>query len=581
METLITDERNAVQVSKTVTTRPDATTLQYRVEPTAASRARVRLVERLPDPVEESRVVFPTADDPGGWTYRDDSQLVYEVDLSGAAPVETTALVATSLDPDGLATDLAVVDRSDSVTGGGRTVSDGSGTVDTATNGHVSDPAPAESTTSGARGQQRDAPAVGIAETDDLGAVARTTVDATDHGLDVFVARATDSESPSVRVARRLGATVVEPGVDNPDPEAVRTSLAVAARSRSYPGLVVLGDPSRGLQVEESLAAFAASDDAVVEAVTAELQTGTLAGIPAYNEADTVGDVVERAREFVDEVIVVDDGSDDETADRARMAGATVVEHDRNRGYGHALKTLFGAADDRSVDHLVVLDADSQHDPADIPRLLNRQRETGAQLVIGSRFAGDADTAVPIYRRVGLGVIKRLVNVGMGGLFGGDRVTDAQSGFRAYDGAAVASLASTPGTIDDRMGASTDILHHAFANDFGIAEVNTTIDYDVANANTMNPVRHGLMVVSSITTTLERERPVAVLGAPGALVVLLGLVGGFTALSATATTGTAPFGLVLLSALLLVVGTPSMMAAVVLHALKMRVGGQRPGHGTP
>ncbi len=188
---------------------------------------------------------------------------------------------------------------------------------------------------------------------------------------------------------------------------------------------------------------------------------------------------------------------------------------------------------------------------------------------------------MPLYRRVGLGVIKTLVNVGMGGLFGGDRVTDAQSGFRAYDGAAVASLASSPETIDDRMGASTDILHHAFANDFEIAEVHTTMDYDVANANTMNPVRHGLMVVSSIADTLERERPVAVLGVPGAVVVLLGLLVGFTALSTTATSGSVPFGLVVLSGVLLVVGGPALIASMVLYSLKTRVGGRRPGRGTP
>jgi len=576
METLITDDRNAVVVAKSVTSGPKAVTVRYCVESVTSSDTRIKLVEHLPEPVEQSRVVFPTEDDPGDWEYLDGGRLAYEVELSRSDTVETAATVARATDPDGLTTDVTVVDPGEDNERGQTVASDGFGPVGLVTNGQGERHRAPEFDA-----LERTAPAVGVVAADDVGAVAETTVAATDRGLDVFVVGDAESESSSVRVARRLGATKVDTGIDDPDEDAMRTSLAVAARSRSYPGVVVVTDPSRGIDVDGSLSAFESTERTVVPAVTPVTRPTTVAGIPAYNEADTVGTVVEEASAFVDEVVVVDDGSTDGTADRAREAGATVVEHGRNRGYGHALKTLFEAADDRAVDHLVVLDADSQHDPADIPRLVRAQREAGANLVIGNRFGGEGATGIPLYRRFGLGVIGALVNLGMGGLLGADRVSDAQSGFRAYDRDAIASLAANTDTIDDRMGASTDILSHAFANDFEIAEVPTTMEYDVANANTRNPIRHGMMVVESIATTLERERPLTVLGIPGVALALVGIAVEFRALSQTVTTATAPLGLVVLGGVLGVVGLLVSFASVLVYSFKTLIDDQGSEHGTP
>jgi glycosyltransferase involved in cell wall biosynthesis len=111
-----------------------------------------------------------------------------------------------------------------------------------------------------------------------------------------------------------------------------------------------------------------------------------LVGIPAYNEADSIGGVVSSALPHADDVLVVDDGSADATSKRARRAGATVVAHEDNRGYGAALATLFDRAHAMDVDHLVVLDGDGQHDADDIPKLIETQRHTGAEIVVASRF---------------------------------------------------------------------------------------------------------------------------------------------------------------------------------------------------
>ena len=95
-----------------------------------------------------------------------------------------------------------------------------------------------------------------------------------------------------------------------------------------------------------------------------------IAAIPAYNEEKTIAKVVVRAMEHVDEVVVIDDGSTDDTAIIAEHLGARVVRHDGNLGYGAAIRSCFSVARDLNSDALVILDADGQHSADDIPKLL-------------------------------------------------------------------------------------------------------------------------------------------------------------------------------------------------------------------
>ena len=231
-----------------------------------------------------------------------------------------------------------------------------------------------------------------------------------------------------------------------------------------------------------------------------------MVAIPAHNEQRTIESVIERADRYADTTIVVDDGSEDETATKARAAGARVIEHDRNRGYGAALQTAFWEAADRSVDHLIILDGDDQHDPEDIPKLVAEQQETGAEVVIGSRFVADTDTQLPLYRRFGLIVINILANVSIGVTRSDSRIADTQSGFRSYTGRAVRTLA-TDWTISDHMGASIDILHAAREQNYRIEEVKTTVRYDVEESSNHNPIRHGIVLVGNILEILRNHRP--------------------------------------------------------------------------
>lgn len=291
-----------------------------------------------------------------------------------------------------------------------------------------------------------------------------------------------------------------------------------------------------------------------------------LVAIPAYDEAATISEIVAGTGEHADHVIVIDDGSDDDTATRATAAGATVVEHERNQGYGAALKTAFGVARRHRARHLVVLDGDGQHDPADVPRLVAAQQRTGAHVVIGSRFTDGAPSNAPLYRRIGLRTINALTNLSLGVVRADSRVSDTQSGFRAYDREAIETLA-TDRTIGDWMDASTDILYHAHHHDYAIEEVPIAVSYDVANASTQPPLSHGVVLVRNILKTIERERPLTALAVPGFGLTFGGVGFGYWALSNYLQSGTFPVGLALTAAFLVLVGIFACFTAIVLHAL--------------
>ncbi|MDD5055933.1 MAG: glycosyltransferase family 2 protein [Candidatus Peribacteraceae bacterium] len=151
----------------------------------------------------------------------------------------------------------------------------------------------------------------------------------------------------------------------------------------------------------------------------------TCAIIPAFNEATHIGAVIRGARQYVDEVIVVADGSTDDTAEVARQAGARVVVHPENCGAGAATMTGLEAARALAFDIAVTVDADGQHATADIPKLIAPLSQ-GADLVIANRFGG---------RKVSIPRIRILFNA-IGNavtlLATGIWLPDTQCGFKAF-----------------------------------------------------------------------------------------------------------------------------------------------------
>ena len=218
-----------------------------------------------------------------------------------------------------------------------------------------------------------------------------------------------------------------------------------------------------------------------------------VACIPAYNEQDTIVDVVKGAHKHVDIVVVCDDGSTDSTYKRAKAAGAIVIRHPRNMGYGAALRTLFMAAKKLNPDVMITLDGDGQHDPSYIPELIRPVLDGHADIVVGSRML--KATNIPSYRILGIKMITWFVRIAAY-----PTLNDAQSGFRAYSRRAVQVLDVT----ERGMGASTEILVKASTYGLRIKEVPIEINYTDITPR-INPLRHGMSVLLATIKFIARK----------------------------------------------------------------------------
>ena len=232
-----------------------------------------------------------------------------------------------------------------------------------------------------------------------------------------------------------------------------------------------------------------------------------VAGMPMYNEEETIGTVVTLALKYADAVICVDDGSSDSSARIAEACGATVIRHRINRGYGGALKSLFMKAIEMKATALVVLDSDGQHKVEDIPILLKPILDKQADFVIGSRFIdGGGGTDMPAYRRLGIKVITAASNLSRD-----ISIKDTQSGFRAFSAHALEVL-----RFDcEGMELSLEMLEDAHEKQLKISEVPTVVRYNVPKGSNFTAVSHGFTVLSWALVSLSHKKPLLVLGIPG------------------------------------------------------------------
>ena len=189
--------------------------------------------------------------------------------------------------------------------------------------------------------------------------------------------------------------------------------------------------------------------------------------VPAYNEAQAVFGVVEELRRSHPNVIVVDDGSRDSTAEEARRAGAIVLRHVLNRGQGAALQTGIDYGLRRGGDAIVTFDADGQHRVEDIDRLLEALEKSGADLAIGSRFL-DLQSNVPAGRRLLLRLATKFMR-----LTSGVPLTDAHNGLRALRRTAAGKIRITL----DGMAHASEIVDQIRRHNLKVAEVPVVIRY--------------------------------------------------------------------------------------------------------
>ena len=282
-----------------------------------------------------------------------------------------------------------------------------------------------------------------------------------------------------------------------------------------------------------------------------------LAGIAAFNEARYVGSVVIQAKQYVDEVIVVDDGSSDNTSGVAKLAGATVVRHPENRGKGAAIQTILAEARKRNPDVLVLLDADAQHDPSEIP-VLTKPVSEGFDLVIGSREAQENKT--PRYRRIGKEVIFRSSR-----LASGTNVYDSESGFRALSPKAINELDLKA----NGFAVESEMITLAADKSLGITEVPISNIY-TKDGSTRHPIRHGIDVLSRILVMISERQPLFIFGIAGGVLLAIGLVFGFRVINVASGTGQLAIGSAVLTALFIITGILSIFTGIILNALARR-----------
>ncbi|WP_255196475.1 glycosyltransferase family 2 protein [Halorarius litoreus] len=239
--------------------------------------------------------------------------------------------------------------------------------------------------------------------------------------------------------------------------------------------------------------ADAQSADAASSTESAEI----MIGIPAYNEAPMIGSVVLGAREH-GEVVVVDDGSTDRTAELAKAGGANVVQHETNSGKGQSIKTLLSVAQEADVDALVLLDGDGQHYPEDIRNVVRPILDGEADIVVGSRYLERRrKEETPSYRRVG----QRCLDLLTSKVTELD-VSDSQSGFRALSEHAIERI----DIRTDGFAVESQMLAAATTNGLRVTEAPIDVRYENIETDRRNPVTHFLSVALPLLVKLVLQR---------------------------------------------------------------------------
>jgi len=213
----------------------------------------------------------------------------------------------------------------------------------------------------------------------------------------------------------------------------------------------------------------------------APIRSQTAAVIPAYQDEKHIGDIVRRTRERLDCVLVVDDGSSDNTAQRAREAGAEVIVHDQNRGKGEAIKTGLGHCLDREVTWVSLLDSDGQHLPEEIDRFI----AAAASAKRPTFFVGNRMTNL-----AGMPFIRRVANRYMSNQISrvcGQKIPDTQCGFRMVDRQLIPELLGGGNHFDYE----TEVLIIASRKGYTIESVPITTVYS-DQVSKIRPVRDAL-----------------------------------------------------------------------------------------
>jgi glycosyltransferase involved in cell wall biosynthesis len=282
--------------------------------------------------------------------------------------------------------------------------------------------------------------------------------------------------------------------------------------------------------------------------------------IPAYNEERTIGQIVRIAKQHANDVIVVDDGSDDSTGEFAVDAGAKVIRIPNNSGKGHALGIGLSTAAMNGSSVVVCLDADGQHDPADIPRIVQPIVDGKADMVIGSRFLSlESKNQIPAYRKIGQNILTTATNFGSS-----VKITDSQSGYRAFTKETARGFSYS----ETGMGIESEMIRNAVGSGARIQEVSIAAKYQgVSKASTYRPGSHGIAVLGSIIRSVRSEHPLLYFGVAGLSLFILGLVVSLYSVQYYLEHSILPLGPTLLAVATVFLGTLFILVGLILNAI--------------
>lgn len=288
----------------------------------------------------------------------------------------------------------------------------------------------------------------------------------------------------------------------------------------------------------------------------AQRHSEIIAAIPCFNEELFIGSVVLKTKDYVDHVVVIDDGSTDKTAMVAEKAGAIVISHGSNRGKGAAVSTAFDYARNAGCKALVLLDGDGQHDPSYVPGLVKPVLDDKADMVVGSRYL-EIQSSTPRYRIWGHRLLNFFTNLGSR-----VKLTDSQSGFRAFSTKAIEALSFA----EEGFSVESEMQFLAREAGLRIAEAPLSVGYH--GRSKRSPLAHGAGVLNSIMGIISRRIPLLFFGVPGVTMLIVGLWEGWRVIRGWDTYHTFWLGPGLLAVLLCVVGALSLFTAVILHTIK-------------
>ena len=284
--------------------------------------------------------------------------------------------------------------------------------------------------------------------------------------------------------------------------------------------------------------------------------------IPAYNEGLVIGSLILNVQQYADKIIVINDGSSDNTEDITKLAGVECLSLEQNSGKAHAMMLGFERARELNYTVTVMIDGDGQHNPADIPKLVKPVLNGEADLVVGSRFLENAGVEeIPAYRKVGQKILNQATNVSSG-----FKCSDSQSGYRALSQKALMNM----NFVSSGYGIESDMLSHFAELGLTITEVPISVTYEVPHKHKMNPIKHGLSVLSGLIQLITVKRPIICFGIPGFILTVIGAVLGFNAISIASKSAWSPT-ITLAALMLILMGMLLVSVALILYSVAILV----------